>query len=306
MTMAYLIQSHRSVEQIYRLVRTLRSGSPNAVIHLSHDRRGEQVSLSALASAGATHVQLDQGGYGDFTHVQRYLDAVQWLGTQPPVEWVTNLTGSDYPLRPLREIEAELAGSPVDGYLEHHNILSPSSTWPQRRGVDRYRYQHRRVVQLSDTAARRLRPVMALNRVQPWLRVHVAYGLTVGLRHPLPPGRSSLRLYGGSAYSTLRWPVVADLLTLSRDRDLLALFTRALSPEEAFVQTLLLNETSYVLVNDSRRFYDFSMTRQNHPRTLGVDDVAAALASGADFGRKFDMCRDPTVLDELDAALLRG
>ena len=303
MTVAYLIQSHRTVEQIYRLVRTLRSGSPHAVIHVSHDRRGERVSLSALASAGATHVHLDQGGYGDFTHVQRYLDAARWLGTQPPVEWVTNLTGSDYPLRPLREIEADLAGSQVDGYLEYHDVLGPGGTWPQRRGVDRYRYQHRRVVRLSDSAARRLRPVMALNRVQPWLRVHVAYGLTVGFRHPLPVGRSGLRLYGGSAYSTLRWPVVADLLTLSCDRDLLALFTRALSPEEAFVQTLLLNETSYVLVNDSRRFYDFSMTRQNHPRTLGVDDVSAALASGADFGRKFDMSRDPTVLDVLDVAL---
>lgn len=306
MTLAYLIQSHRSVEQLYRLVRTLRSGSPDAVIHVSHDRRGEQISLSALASAGATQVQLDEGGYGDFTHVQRYLDASQWLGTQPPVDWVTNLTGSDYPLRPLREIEADLAGSPVEGYLEYHDIFGPGCTWPRRRGVDRYLYQHRRVVRLSDTAARRLRPVMALNRVQPWLRLHVAYGLTVGFRHPLPPGRKSLRLYGGSAYSTLRWPVVADLLTLSRDRDLLSLFTRALSPEEAFAQTLLLNGTSHVLVNDSRRFYDFSMTRRNHPRTLGVDDVPAALASGADFGRKFDMSRDPAVLDQLDAALHRG
>ena len=155
MTVAYLIQSHRTVEQIYRLVRTLRSGSPHAVIHVSHDRRGERVSLSALASAGATHVHLDQGGYGDFTHVQRYLDAARWLGTQPPVEWVTNLTGSDYPLRPLREIEADLAGSQVDGYLEYHDILGPDSTWPQRRGVDRYRYQHRRVVRLSDSGPSR-------------------------------------------------------------------------------------------------------------------------------------------------------
>ena len=50
---------------------------------------------------------------------------------------------------------------------------------------------------------------------------------------------------------------------------------------------------------DNRRYVRFEPGSPN-PRVLTLDDLDAALASGADFARKFD---DPAVLDELDRRL---
>lgn len=298
---AYLIQSHRDPDQVIRLVRTLRAGSPSSVIHVSHDVRGERLDDAALAALGDVTVRYEPGGYGDFSHVRRYLDAVAWLrdtGRQP--DWVVNITGQDYPLRPIADIEADLAGSPVDGYLEYFDCFGPDSPWPVHRARSRYLFRHKRLMPLTARRARQLRPLQALNRVQPLVRVHVAYGLAVGVRRRSIFG-PELRLYGGSAFSSLRWPAALHLLeTAETDARLVDVFRRALSPVEAFSQTVLLNSGRFRLVNDPRRYFDFRESRLNHPKSLTVDDLPRALASGADFGRKFDMTRDPGLFDALD------
>jgi hypothetical protein len=299
-TTAYLVQSHKNPAQVLRLLRALRAGSPSSVIHVSHDERGERLDDAALAALGVT-VRYEAGGYGDFSHVRRYLDAVAWLrDSGQEVDWVVNLTGQDYPLRPIADIEAELAASTVDGYLEYFDCFGPAHKWPVERARSRYLFRHRRLMPLTTRWARRLRPVQVLNRVQPLVRVHVAYGLTLGVRRRSIFGQD-LRLYGGSAYSSLRWPAALHLLeTAETDARLVDVFRHALSPEEAFTQTVLLNSGRFRLVDDARRYFDFRGTELNHPKTLTAADLPRALASGADFGRKFDLASDPEVFDELD------
>jgi hypothetical protein len=52
--------------------------------------------------------------------------------------------------------------------------------------------------------------------------------------------------------------------------------------------------------HDHRRFARFSRPGAPHPDTLTSADLDAALASGADFARKFDAEVDSEVLDRLD------
>ena len=311
MRIAYLVQSHRGPEQLLRLVRTLRTGSPGSLVHVSHDERGTPLDggvRAAFDDLGRVLVRADRGGYGDWSHVARWLRAVAELRDRgEPVDWVTNLTGQDYPLRPLRDVEADLAAAEgTDGFLEHFDVFGPDSTWPAARARSRYLYRHRRLAALSPTAARRLRPLQAVNRVQPWLRLHVAYGLTVGVRRP-SVFTPSFRLYGGSAYSTLRWPVALRVLERAEtDPALVAQFDHGLSPEEAFTQTVLCNDPELRLSGASRRYFDFRGSQLNHPRVLTAADLPRALASGADFGRKFDLSADPAVFDRLDEVVLGG
>jgi hypothetical protein len=301
----YLVQSHRRPEQVARLVRTLKAGSPGAVVHVSHDGTSapfDAATLTALTAMPGVLVRPAAGGYGDFSHVRRYLDAVADLVDEGlAVDWVVNLTGQDYPVRPLAVAEAELATGGADGYLEHFPALDPRrGAWPVRRARSRYLFGHRRIAALSPTAQRRLRPLQAVNRVQPFVRVHVSYGLTVGVRRRSPFG-PGLELYGGSAYSSLSWRCVAYLREFCAARpDVVRYYERVLSPEESMFQTILVNSGRFRLVDDCRRYFDFRGSTLNHPRVLGLDDVPRALASGADFARKFD---DPAVLDALDAHL---
>ncbi len=300
-TVAYLVQSHRDPEQVLRLVRTLRLQSPGSIVHISHDETGQPLDQASLTALGRVTIDYQPGGYGDFSHVRRYLDAVRWLReTGQTVDWVVNLTGQDYPLRPVQEIESDLQNATVDGFMEYFDPFGADSRWPIHRARSRYLFRHHRLMRLSARRAKQLRPLQLLNRIQPFVRVHVAYGLAVGVRRRSAFG-PDFRLYGGSAFCSLRWPVALYLLERSEsDPAMVDMFEHALSPVEAFTQTVVLNNAGFVIANDPRRYFDFKDTRMNHPKTLTLEDLPRALASGADFGRKFDVTAEPTVLDELD------
>jgi hypothetical protein len=223
------------------------------------------------------------------------------------VDWLINLTGQDYPLRPLAASEAELVSSGADGFMEHWPAYGPQSHWPARLVRSRYHFRHYRLARLPSPAQRLLRPVQALNRIQPLVRVHVAYGLAIGrpVRPPFGTG-TELTLCGGSAYSSLSWPAVAYLRDYLRVRpDVVAYFRRSLSPEEVVFQTVLVSSGRFRLVPDCKRYFDFSQSRLNHPKLLTTEDLPRALASGAHFGRKFDADSHPEVVDALDAHLVR-
>src|SRR4051794_24450699 len=103
--------------------------SPDSLIHVSHDRAGTPVDVAELRAMTNVEMQLHQGGYGDYSHVDRYLAAVDWIRAEGlHVDWLVNLTGQDYPLQPLAACEAELADSGVDGFMEHWPALGRIAT----------------------------------------------------------------------------------------------------------------------------------------------------------------------------------
>jgi hypothetical protein len=302
MRFCYHIQSHRSPEQLTRLVRAVKRHSPNSVVHVSHDVRGARLDVAELESLPDVVVQYHEGGYGDFSHVDRYMAAVDWLTAEGvQVDWLVNITGQDYPLMPLRKAEDELVESGADGFMEYWDAFGPDSHWPRRRVRSRYYFHHRRLMPLTARQKRVLRPLQAVNRIQPLLRVHVSYGLAVGHRVRSPFG-PDLRLHGGSAFASLSWPVVAYLREyFDRRPDVVAYFRRCLSPVEAVFQTIVCSSGQFNLVPDCKRYFDFRDSEFNHPKSLTADDLPRALASGAHFARKFDYERDPTLMDTLDA-----
>ncbi len=300
----YHIQSHRSPDQLTRLVHAVKRYSPDSIVHISHDVNGAPLDLSELRTLRDVTVQYHEGGYGDFSHVDRYMAAVDWLnGEGVQVDWLVNITGQDYPIRPLDQAEAELVASGADGFMEYWDAFGPESHWPQRRVRSRYHFQHRRLRGLSPRAKKLLRPVQAVNRIQPLMRVHVSYGLVVGRRARTPFG-PDLRLHGGSAFSSLTWPVVAYLREyFDRRPDVVDYFRHCLSPVEAVFQTIVCSADRFNLVPDCKRYFDFRNSTFNHPKSLTADDLPRALASGAHFARKFDYERNPELLDVLDAHL---
>jgi len=278
--------------------------SPGSVVHISHDANGAPLDTTALESLTDVYVQFHQGGYGDFSHVDRHLMAIDWLADEGiQVDWLINLTGQDYPLIHLADAEAELATSGADGFLEYWPALGPESHWGAHRARSRYFFRHRRLMPLSLRAKRLLRPVQVVNRLQPFVRVHVSYGLMVGRRVRTPFG-PDLALYGGSAFMSLTWPTARYLRDFLRARpDVASHFRHTLSPVEAIIQTVLANAPDLRLIPDPKRYFDFRGSQFNHPKTLTADDLPQALASGAHFGRKFDADAYPETLDALDAHL---
>ena len=211
MRFCYQIHSHRSPEQIHRLTATIKRYSPDSFVLISHDRAGATLDIASLEAMPDVAVLLHDAEYGSYTSVQRYVSSLKWMIDEGvEADWVVNLSGEDYPLVPPDLAEQEVVDSGADGFMEHWEMLGPDAHWPRRRVISRYYYQHRLIRPLTAKQKQRLRPIQAVNRVQPFFRLHVAYGLVLGTRGDAPFG-PDLRLYGGSNFATLSWPLAAYL-----------------------------------------------------------------------------------------------
>jgi hypothetical protein len=309
MRFCYQIHSHRSPEQILRLTSTIKQYSPESFVLISHDRNGATLDVDALEGMPGVAVLFHDANYGSYTSVQRYMSSLDWMISEGvEADWVVNLSGEDYPLVPPDLSEREVVESGKDGFMEHWEMLGPDAHWPRRRVISRYHYQHRLVRPLTARQKERLRPIQAINRVQPFFRVHVAYGLVVGTRGDAPFG-PDFRLYGGSNFATLSWPLVAYLHEyLAAHPELVEYFRHVLTPDEMVVKTVLCNAPQFrsgewQIDPDCKRYFDFTRSKLNHPKWLGAEDLPLAYASGAHWARKFDGPTSGEVLDSIDRHL---
>lgn len=316
----YHMQTHTSPAQVARLVRVIKEGSPGSVVLISHDASGPPLDVQQLEALPGVHVFTETARYGDFSHLDRYFSAVDWLDAHGvEFDWLENITGQDYPLRPIAEIEGTLADCGVDGYLQYAPVF-PESVPP---GADmgaapdyrlctpfdaamRYRYRHWRVGRPTAAKQRWLRPMMAIDWMQPWVRVSLGFS-TIGVWRRSSVFTDEFICYGGSFFCTLSARCVRYARTFARDNpEIVSFFRTTLAPDEIFLQTVLVNSGKFCLVPDRKRYIDYSQSRNNHPKTLGVADVDAMLASGAHWARKFDATYDSEVLDTLDSHVRRA
>jgi hypothetical protein len=312
MRVCYYLQTHTRPAQVNRLVDLIKAGSPDSVVLISHDASRPPLDVKHLEALPGVHVFTEHGGYGDFSHLERYFAAIDWLDEQGiEYDWLENISGQDYPLRPIAEIEATLASADTDGYL----LYAPVFPGQVPAGADtgtgkplctpwdaamRYRYRHWWLGKPTPAKQRWLRPLMAIDFAQPWLRVSLAFS-TLGLRRRKTIFGDDFICYGGWFFSTLSADAVRYARDFARDNpDLLRYFRTVLAPEEIFLQTVLVNSGKFTFEPDSKRYIDLSASRNNHSKTLGIADLDAMLASDAHWARKFDPEHDEAVLAALD------
>lgn len=297
-TVGYALQTHAHPHQIARLVATLLAADPGSIIHVSHDRDGCELPASVIDHP-AVKVSLDTGGRGRFHNIDRWLGAARWLRANRPVDYVVTLTGQDYPLRPLADLHETLQAS-GDGLMEHFPVLRAGGHWPIREGKARYLYSWHELARLSPKSKDRLRPLLAINFVQPLIRLNIAYdSLRVGTR-TRSPFHDGWDCWGGSFFTNLSWRAVEHVLEACDDPELMRWARRSLLIEEAFFQTLLVNVGHFAFSNTSGRYYDFAGARHGSPATLTAADVPRALASGQFFARKWNPASSG-IYQQLDA-----
>jgi hypothetical protein len=314
----YFLQTHTRPAQVARLVRVITEGSPDAVVLISHDAAGRPLDVPGLRALGNVHVLRHRGGYGDFSHLDRYCAAIDWLDDNGiDYDWLENLTGQDYPLRPIAEIEDALAAADTDGFLQYSPVFPDRVPTDADRGTTgftlvrafdatmRYDYRHWRLGKWRPARKHLMRPLMALNFMQPWIRVSNSYG-AVGIRRSTVFG-PGFHCYGGSFFCTLRAETARYVRNYARaNPDVVAFFRATLAPEEVFLHSVLVNSGRFRLTPDYKRYIDWAGCRHTHPRTLGVEDLPAMLASDAHWARKLDLEKGAKLFDILDQRIRRG
>src|SRR4051794_31791667 len=128
-----MVFSHQCPAQVLRLLRTLRERSPEAVL-VSHHNRVLFVPAEVRASRVLPPTRVSWGAASQLLMMlrgMRHALRFEW-------DWLVLLSGQDYPLRPLPEIERELGARGVEGYVEGVPVAGDDEF------ARRYCYRYRR------------------------------------------------------------------------------------------------------------------------------------------------------------------
>jgi hypothetical protein len=288
LTVAYVVLSHRNPAQVLRLVRALGEG-PAARVLVRHDPRGPRLTPAEIEAAGGEAIEDGiEFSWGGWSQAEVILACVREAASRHDPDWVLILSGQDYPLRPLAEIESRLEADGLDGRLGSVREVERRRPPPgQDEFFLRCHYRHYTRPRAMPDLPRIIRPLVYARELPPLV------GLRRVRRAPLP-------LFASADWLTLGRRGMAAVLAAADDRRLTRYFRRVGVPSESFFASVLLADPSLRIERDHRRFAPFSQPGAPHPDLLTSRDYDRLLASGADFARKFDADVDSHVLDLLD------
>jgi len=314
---AYLISSDTAPAQVTRLAAVLRSGSSGAVIAVAQDAAAGSLDLRRLHELDVDLLETTSVVPGSANELLMLLRCLRRL-LESRFDWLVLISGSDYPIRPLAEVEASLGDADVDGFIESHPCEAPA----RRRGVPVDEHALRYHYRWSSPRPRRPIARALAGVLDPRIAVEVT---PAGVRFGVPAKRSPFRTpkrppvalpirhnplsvataerspfgeglacrYGPTSFVLSRRAVHVIDTAVHEHPELVLYYRDTLVPVESYVHTVLANDGSVSLRDESRRL-EFS----------GAVDVDALLASGADFAGPFDAGSD-AVLDALDARVHR-
>jgi hypothetical protein len=275
--LAYIISAYKNLDQLARLAERLNTG--HSVVYIHVDKKADDAAYERLERrlAGRPRVHLLERHvchWGGFGHVQATLKGIDaLLANGIDFEHVVLLTGQDYPIKPLSEIERFFAEHRGTSFMLYDEL--PTEWWGQRGGLDRIEYRHWR-----------------------WRGRHVR----LPWKRRFPAGSTP---YGGGAYWNLSRACIEHVARFVASRpDVVGFFRHVDIPDEIFFQTVLMNsELAGSIVSDNLRYIDW--TRGPRPALLEARDLPALRASPKLFARKFDVFHDAEILDMVDTELLR-
>jgi hypothetical protein len=277
---------------------------------ISHDETSKPLPSNLFADDSEVHITAGRGGRGDFLIVDGYINALRYIrNNNIEYDWLINLSGSDYPVMSLRQMEIELERTQFDGFLHHFDVLrnviedmSPM-VWPSSEGVDRYYFQYRK---FKDRLSQAERNLVALPRIfakkyTRKYRIYTAYGFMLGERARHHPFSNDFKCYAGSYWHGIRRKCADYLLAFTEDNPQVEKYFRAvLIPDESYIQTVLVNNSAFNFSRDNRRFFDMSGSRHGHPKLLTAEDLPSILGKGYFFARKFERSSGNEVFENLD------
>ena len=204
---------------------------------------------------------------------------VEIMGMNRKYDFITMMSGQDYPTRPAEEIYTYFASRPGRNFIY---VEEQDSLWWQEAIVRIKKYD---LVNMDFRGRYKLQPLV--NLVMP------------DRKFPLP-----YTMYGGpnATWWTLT-PACARYVIdmVEANPALKKFFYYTWGPDEFLFPTLLMNSAFRdSVVNDLQyRYVDWSMGG-GHPKILTTADLDAIRESGAYMARKFDIRKDSQILDLID------
>jgi len=214
----------------------------------------------------------------------------------PDTEWIVSLSGQDYPVKSLDDLDQFLTTTTYDAFVESH----PAVDYFTEQGA-RWRYEYRYFA-LPSFVPRRVGRLIGRTaaRLPRWVNA------TWWLPEPLPQyvGVRNRRVKAESLVGGSDW-IMVNRLALDRlnaayaDRGWTRDFRRTRHASETFYATSLARTTVAVCPN-AYRVARFARGFAPHPAVLTLDDLDPLVSSDAFFARKMQIPDSVALLDALD------
>lgn len=262
-SIGFILLTHTKPAQILRLIDRLDRMFEQPPIVIHHDFSKTPLTTAGLPDNVSFVVPSFATGWGGLSVVEAAIAAIRQMYRSPPgPDWFVLLSGSDYPIKPASHLRRQLSASPFDAYI-HHELIDPN----------------------------------ALTRYWHHLCYKYYFQSNPGMELPFS---ENFRCYAGEFWFSANRRAAQYILDFHATRPALAAYYAKLPVvDESYFQCILANAPGLRLCNDPLRCIDWS-ANEAHPKTLGMADLPALLASAAPFARKFDIDADTAILDALD------
>jgi hypothetical protein len=278
MRLAHLILVHNNPEQLERLLKRLIYSSSDVYIHL--DKKSDLSQFEYLKSLPNVYFINNRisVGWGNYSMVEATLISMQEiLDTQNIYSHINLLSGQDYLLKPITEIEQFFFSNSDKSYIQS---LSIYNEWQESKD----RLIKYNLGDLSIPFKYRIQEI--INRILP--------------NRKIP---ENMEPYGSSQWLTLTPDSIKYVLEFLKEKPKAVTFFKwTWAIDEILFQTILLNSPfKEFIINDNKRYIKFEKNEMN-PKVLKISDADTLLQSGKFFARKFSLQQDSQILDFLDKA----
>lgn len=277
MKLAHLLLVHKNPLQVKRLINCLNHDDSDIFIHL--DLKCDLAEYKNLASTKNVHfiknrIKVKWGGYSTLQATINGFEEILRNGSV--YSHINLLSGQDYPLKDITQIQDFLFKNQDKSFIEYHSI---DEEWYNGR-IRIAKYSFGDFEFPGNDMLERF-----VNFMTPKRKI------------PL-----NLKPYGRSNWLTIT-PVSARYAIdfLNKHPSLKRYFKMMWGSDEVVIQTILLNSSMKdTIINDNLRYIELG--ENAHPKILTSADIDVLINSGKLFARKFDFHTDMTILDYLDAS----
>ena len=282
MRIASLIMVHKDPPQIERLLKKLEHEGFHFYIHL--DKKSDFREFAYLGNIPSVHFirRRIRVSWAAYSFVQALLTSFEEiLESGIPYDYISVMSGQDYPIKPLSEIHDFLEAHAGKNFICYED---PDGEW-WKKSTTRFTQYHFTNYEFK-----------GVYRLQ-----YLVNSILPKRKFPLP-----YKLYGGprAMCMTLTTGCVRYILgffTTHRKLRRFAHFTWG--PDEFLIPTIVMNSPFRDSVENNNFYYIDWSNGGSNPKTLTVDDFDVLVKSDKFWARKFDMGKDNRILDLLDTIL---
>lgn len=321
MKVAYLIIAHKNIEQIKNLILELENGGGDVFIHVDSsmssseylDLYGQCKSDRCYFVEKRMHGKLDDRSLIDITMLCINEALTCSHRNQIHYDYFVLLSGQDYPIKPMKWIEEQLAKSYPMPYIESYSISEKG----EKAAVVKYN-RNRWLLCYRDWVLNNFHGIPG--KFFQGIGMLLRNGLKLCGQTPAQKlFKQGITVYMGSAWWVLPDQLIEPVFNAYKEKDTLTetLIAESYTPEETFFQTIcrIKSYEKFFAFNGGKEglrncktYTDFGRQSKRepvcHPYILTVNDFERLEKTHCWFARKFDDTVDSEIIKKIKRELL--